>query len=120
MTRLDLSRPIPSGSVLLEASAGTGKTFALTALIARSLAEGLVGVDNLLVVTFTRAATRELRDKVREKINEAMAALRQADGPPEPWISPLVAGSAADRARACDHLRPPPPFYSFQNREKKN
>jgi exodeoxyribonuclease V beta subunit len=105
MTRLDLSRPIPSGSVLLEASAGTGKTFALTALIARSLAEGRVGVDNLLVVTFTRAATRELRDKVREKINEAMAALRQADGPPEPWISPLVAGSATERAERLARLQ---------------
>ena len=40
MTALDLSGPIPSGSVLLEASAGTGKPFALTTLIARSLAEG--------------------------------------------------------------------------------
>ena len=105
MTALNLSGRIPRGSILLEASAGTGKTFALTTLIARSLAEGLVKVDNLLVVTFTRATARELRDKVRDKINEATTALRQADGPTEPWISPLVAGSATERAERLAHLQ---------------
>ena len=49
----DLGGPLPSGVTLLEASAGTGKTFAIAGLVARYVAEG-TPLDRLLVITFTR------------------------------------------------------------------
>jgi exodeoxyribonuclease V beta subunit len=52
---------------LLEASAGTGKTFTIAALAARYVAEG-TPLERLLVVTFTRMATGELRQRVRERL----------------------------------------------------
>ena len=52
---------------MLEASAGTGKTYTIAALAARYVAEG-TPLDRLLLVTFTRMATGELRDRVRERL----------------------------------------------------
>ena len=52
---------------MLEASAGTGKTFTIAALAARFIAEGRE-LDELLLVTFTRMATGELRERVRERL----------------------------------------------------
>ncbi|MGO8861874.1 MAG: UvrD-helicase domain-containing protein [Acidimicrobiales bacterium] len=63
----DLAGPLPSGVTLLEASAGTGKTFAIAALVARYVAEG-TPLDRLLVITFTRMATGELRERVRDRL----------------------------------------------------
>jgi exodeoxyribonuclease V beta subunit len=59
---------------ILEASAGTGKTFTVAALVARLVAEG-VPLSDILVVTFTRMATGELRDRVRERLVSAEASL---------------------------------------------
>ena len=61
--------------LLIEASAGTGKTYALTTLAARLLVEKRVEIGELLVVTFTIAATGELRDRIRGTLR---AALRRA------------------------------------------
>ncbi|MDE0661453.1 MAG: exodeoxyribonuclease V subunit beta [Gammaproteobacteria bacterium] len=63
--------------LLIEASAGTGKTYALTTLAARLLVENRVEIGDLLVVTFTIAATGELRDRIRATLR---AALRRARG----------------------------------------
>ena len=63
--------------LLIEASAGTGKTYALTTLIARLLVEERAEIGELLVVTFTMAATGELRDRVRATLR---AVLRLASG----------------------------------------
>lgn len=51
----------------LEASAGTGKTFAIENLVVRLLEEG-VSLDEILVVTFTRAATVELKERIRSRL----------------------------------------------------
>ena len=68
----DLVLRLPlSGAYLIEASAGTGKTFTLTAWLLRLLLEGGVPLPKLLVVTFTRAATAELRDRVRRRLRIA-------------------------------------------------
>ena len=64
----DLTGPLPRGTTLLEASAGTGKTHTIAALVARWVAEEGVPLERLLVVTFGRAATRELRERVRERL----------------------------------------------------
>ena len=60
----DVCGPLPSGVTVLEASAGTGKTWTIAALAARYVAEG-TPLKELLLVTFTRMATGELRDRVR-------------------------------------------------------
>jgi len=64
-----------SGVHLVEASAGTGKTFTLTAWLLRLLLESGVPLRELLVVTFTRAATAQLRDRVRRRLRSAEQVL---------------------------------------------
>lgn len=72
----DLGGSLPGvGTTVLEASAGTGKTFAVAALATRFVAEGITDLDKLLVITFSRAATQELRDRVRERFVETASAL---------------------------------------------
>ncbi|MDY6808013.1 MAG: UvrD-helicase domain-containing protein [Actinomycetota bacterium] len=70
----DITAPLPAGTTVLEASAGTGKTYAIVGLGARLIAEG-VPIDKLLLVTFSRAATAELRERMRERVVELIAAL---------------------------------------------
>ncbi len=73
----DLCGPLPGpGVTVLEASAGTGKTFTIANLVTRFVAEG-VPLDKLLVVTFTRMATGELRQRARETLVGAEQALRR-------------------------------------------
>jgi exodeoxyribonuclease V beta subunit len=60
---------------ILEASAGTGKTFTIAALVTRLVAEGVVTLSEILAVTFTRMATGELRDRVRERLVTAERGL---------------------------------------------
>jgi exodeoxyribonuclease V beta subunit len=79
----DVYGPLPTGVTLLEASAGTGKTFTIAALVARYVAEGLP-LERLLVVTFTRMATGELRDRVRQRLVSAATGLDQAMAGVEP------------------------------------
>jgi exodeoxyribonuclease V beta subunit len=60
-----------AGRNLIEASAGTGKTYAITSLYVRLLVEQGLLPENILVVTFTEAATKELRDRIRQRIRDA-------------------------------------------------
>ena len=75
MLPFDLRGPLPAhpSTTVLEASAGTGKTFALAALVTRYLAEGVATLDEMLLITFGRAASRELRERVRSQIRDAAA-----------------------------------------------
>jgi exodeoxyribonuclease V beta subunit len=72
----DLCGPLPSGVTVLEASAGTGKTYTIAALAARYVAEG-TPLERLLLITFTRIATGELRDRVRERLVSCERELSQ-------------------------------------------
>lgn len=60
------------GANLIEASAGTGKTHAIAGLFLRLLLEKGLGVDQILVMTFTEAATAELKNRIRSNIREAL------------------------------------------------
>jgi len=73
----DICGPLPTGVTVLEASAGTGKTFTIAALAARYVADG-VPLDRLLMVTFGRMATSELRERVRERLVSAEHGLERA------------------------------------------
>ena len=76
MDNFDLLGPLPEArsTTVLEASAGTGKTFALAGLVTRYIAEGAATLDQMLLITFGRAATQELRDRVRRQIVDAVVA----------------------------------------------
>ena len=67
--------PLTPGVRLLEASAGTGKTFALAHLVLRLVAERGLRLDQLLVVTFTEAAADELRDRIGRRLDAALQGL---------------------------------------------
>ncbi|MFP6847904.1 MAG: UvrD-helicase domain-containing protein [Pseudomonas sp.] len=69
-----------SGRSLIEASAGTGKTWTLTALYARLLLEKQLSVSQILVVTFTTAATAELRERIRKRLAELLAVYDNGPG----------------------------------------
>ncbi len=74
--------PLPSSpTTLLEASAGTGKTWQIEGLVVRLVAEQGVSIDRILVITFTNAATAELRDRVRRRLVKARDALSKATSP---------------------------------------
>ena len=60
----------------IEASAGTGKTWNICGLYLRLLLEGRLEVQRILVVTFTNAATAELRERIRQRIVDTLAWLR--------------------------------------------
>src|SRR5690606_11074357 len=68
------------GCSLVEASAGTGKTFALAGLFVRAVIERRLAPAQILAVTFTTAATQELRARVRLRLQQAaqLAAQWQA------------------------------------------
>ncbi|MCH8497219.1 MAG: exodeoxyribonuclease V subunit beta [Marinobacter sp.] len=65
------------GKHLIEASAGTGKTYNITRLYLRLLLEKQLEVQNILVMTFTRAATAELKGRLTQAISGALAAWGQ-------------------------------------------
>jgi exodeoxyribonuclease V beta subunit len=73
---LDVFRCELAGTQLVEASAGTGKTWNLCALVLRLLLERGLALPQILVVTFTNAATAELRERIRGRIAETLDALR--------------------------------------------
>ncbi len=68
-----------NGSTLIEASAGTGKTYTITTLFLRLVLQRRVSIERILVVTFTIAATEELRIKLSERLMLAHRWLRYPD-----------------------------------------
>jgi len=78
-TPAQLLQVLTPGTHVLEASAGTGKTWTITTLIASALALGQVAPSRVLAVTFTRAATAELRVRVRERIAQLAASIMRTD-----------------------------------------
>ena len=100
----DVCGPLPSGITVLEASAGTGKTFTIAALAARYVADG-TPLDDLLLVTFTRMATGELRERVRERLESAERALGAVLEGAEPDARDEVVRLLADGPRATVERR---------------
>ena len=74
MNRFVLLHTPLAGRNLIEASAGTGKTFTIAGVYLRLVLELRLGVDEILVVTFTEAATKELRERIRNRLKEAELA----------------------------------------------
>jgi len=92
------------GTHVLEASAGTGKTWTITTLVAAALALGRVSPSRVLAVTFTRAATAELRVRVRERI-AALTALLALPITDDETVEVLLETELATGAHGPPHER---------------
>lgn len=104
----DLLGPLPAerSTTVLEASAGTGKTFALAGLVTRYVAEGHATLDEMLLITFGRAASQELRERVRCQMVDAVTAFGDgaiADG--NDLVRHLIEGTDAQRSARRQRLR---------------
>ncbi|MGE8318471.1 MAG: exodeoxyribonuclease V subunit beta [Comamonas sp.] len=96
------------GSRLIEASAGTGKTYTIAMLYLRLVLqhggeqafERALMPPEILVVTFTDAATQELRDRIRQRLNQAAQVFDGADSE-DPLLAALRDDYEAERWPAC-------------------
>ena len=70
--RFDPFGALPSGTVVLEASAGTGKTHTIATLTTRYVAEGVAALPQIMLVTFGRAATSEIAMLPSRRRNHSM------------------------------------------------
>ncbi|MCL2783095.1 MAG: UvrD-helicase domain-containing protein, partial [Propionibacteriaceae bacterium] len=93
----DLAAPLPTGLTVLEASAGTGKTWAIAALTVRYLADGLVDAPHLLAVTFTHLASADLRARLYQRLvtTTDMVTQRRAgqSTPPDQLVDVICDGT---------------------------
>ena len=86
----DVCGPLLTGTTVLEASAGTGKTFTIAALTTRYVADGVCELAQIMLVTFGNAASRELRDRVRERMVSAERGLRNPAAARTPTTDPVL------------------------------
>ncbi len=84
-----LNTPLVNGVNLIEASAGTGKTYTLAMLVLRFVVEQNLPIEKILVVTFTKAATEELKERVRLRLTEAKRALKLRENELFDWLDAL-------------------------------
>lgn len=104
MERFDpLYAPL-TGLNLIEASAGTGKTYALTALYLRLVMEAAIPVSQILVVTYTNAATKELRDRIRERLGQIRRAFQRGRAEEDDEFSVRMLDVLPDRDLAIRRL----------------
>ena len=104
MERFDpLYAPL-TGLNLIEASAGTGKTYALTALYLRLVMEAAIPVNRILVVTYTNAATKELRDRIRERLGQIRRAFQRGRAEEDDEFSLRMLDVLPDRELAIRRL----------------
>jgi exodeoxyribonuclease V beta subunit len=100
---LDLANCPLDGQNIVEAAAGTGKTFAITRLYVRLILEQNLLPREILVVTFTEAATREIRERIHATLETAYKIARNgATDTDEPFFTALF--ERLPRSKACAQL----------------
>ena len=74
--------PISPGFRVIEAGAGSGKTYSLVFLVLRLIVERDIDIRRILMVTFTEAAALELRQRMRERLESVCSGVikRYQDG----------------------------------------
>jgi len=97
------------GRRLIEASAGTGKTWTITGIFLR-LVLGHQGtqlrrVQEILIVTYTTAATEELRGRIRKRLRAALDAFRSGSAPAEDALIDTLLRDSSDRNSDAARLR---------------
>lgn len=96
--------PLQKGVNVVEASAGTGKTYSIAMLVLRFVVEKNVPVEELLVVTYTRAATEELRGRIRSRLLEARNVLASGDPSAVDPVLIQFLENCSDKAAALKRL----------------
>ena len=113
---LDLTTQRLTNGLFVQASAGTGKTYSIAALIVREIA--LAGetdpvtrivrpelqISEILVTTFTRNAAAELRDRVRRRLVQTASALRGSADPADEIVALLASGTPAEVEARIDRI----------------
>ena len=89
MQLFDLIKTSLTGTTLIEASAGTGKTYSIAGLFVRLVLEQELEVEQILVVTYTTAATEELKTRIRSKLIQTRQGLLRGDSR-DPFIGRLI------------------------------
>ena len=113
MASFDLrTTDVPTGLSVIEASAGTGKTWTISHLLSRLLVDGVVSdIGEVLLVTFTEDAARELGERTRRQLAALVghAEARTRPGADEPGIRDLLDRledlAASERSRSMTRLR---------------
>lgn len=116
MKPLDAMTVELAGTTLIEASAGTGKTYTITTLFLRLLLEQQLRPGDILVVTYTRAATAELRHRIRQRLAQYREVIDAEGESNDPTLRQLFAQRKAatahdpalmeeDRQRVIDAVR---------------
>ncbi|MDX2171435.1 MAG: UvrD-helicase domain-containing protein [Deltaproteobacteria bacterium] len=115
MNRLDPLAVGLRGVHLVEASAGTGKTHAITTLVVRAVLEDGLELSRILIVTFTNAATAELRERVRARLDAARRGLEDptAVDPQDTLLRALLERRRAAGTAAADRERLTLALYGF-------
>ena len=88
---LDICAVPLAGINLVEAAAGTGKTRTIAALYLRTVLQAEFQVRNILVVTYTHAATRELRERIRDLLLQAAGVFQHGDAGEDALLNHLAA-----------------------------
>ena len=103
----NIADPLPDGTTVLEASAGTGKTWTVGALVTRYIAEGEATLDEMLLITFSRAASQELRERVRAALVGAERTLADPAGADadDALVARLLAADVAEPGEPARRLR---------------
>lgn len=90
------------GQQIIEASAGTGKTFNITRIFLKLLLEKCAPVEKILIVTFTKAATEELKGRIAAQTNELLHQLTHSSEKIEPLFIEIIA-NIPDSAMSSDN-----------------
>ena len=104
MKPLNLASINISGLNLIEASAGTGKTWTIAALYILLLLEKELRPEQILVVTYTKAATAELRERIRRRIATTLDLYASGRAPADDDLERLLMTSRPQNSlRAKNH-----------------
>lgn len=96
--------PLKNGINLIEASAGTGKTFAVAMLVLRAVTEENVRLERVLVVTYTKAAVAELRERIRLRLAQARNLLQGRSCVEDQVLSEWIETFSEDQKKRQQYL----------------
>ena len=92
------------GVSIIEASAGTGKTYTLCRIVLRLIAEEGIPIDRILAITFTQAATEELNGRIRDLLRDCLRQVENNDIE-EPVLDKALEDNRVDIRRLRERLR---------------
>lgn len=87
---MDLFNVPLSGISLVEASAGTGKTYNIASLYVRAILELGLEPSQILVMTFTEAATAELKSRLRDRIKDSLSVIKGDVEPKDEFFESMI------------------------------